>query len=74
MICDGFRDGPVGRDRLCPPRQVYKGIDSRIDDRDQGLHDLILTAPGDPGVELNVFRHVILVRQIQFLRLLTQPL
>ena len=18
MICDGFRDGPVGRDRLCP--------------------------------------------------------
>ena len=19
MICDGFRDGPVGRDRLCPP-------------------------------------------------------
>ena len=42
--------------------------------RDQGLHDLILTAPGDPGVELNVFRHMILVRQIQFLRLLTQPL
>ena len=30
-------------------------------------------AAGDPGMELDVLRHMVLVREIEFLRLLTQP-
>lgn len=71
-----LRDRAVSHDRLRPQRtscQVHERIDPRIDDRDQGFHDLVFAAAGDPGMELDVLRHMVLVREIEFLRLLTQP-